>query len=48
LFDTRTLLTIQELARQDRLPDRPPTMLLVFSGLWDFVQEWLTIERKNH
>ena len=48
LFDTRTLLTIQELARQDCLPDRPPTMLLVFSGLWDFVQEWLTIERKNH
>jgi hypothetical protein len=48
LFDTRTLLTIQELARQDSLPDRPPTMLLVFSGLWDFVQEWLTIERKNH
>ena len=48
LFDTRTLLTIQELARQDSLPDRPPTMLLVFSGLWDFVQEWLTIERKKH
>lgn len=48
LFDTRTLLTIQELTRQDSLPDRPPTMLLVFSGLWDFVQEWLTIERKKH
>lgn len=48
LFDTRTLLTIQELARQNSLPDRPPTMLLVFSGLWDFVQEWLTIERKKH
>ena len=48
LFDARTLLTIQELSRHDSLPDRPPTMLLVFSGLWDFVQEWLTNERKKN
>ncbi|MFM8214185.1 MAG: hypothetical protein ACKN82_06030, partial [Pirellula sp.] len=41
LFDTRTLLTIQELASLKSLPDRPPTMLMVFSGLWDFVQQWL-------
>ncbi|MFN6139418.1 MAG: RQC domain-containing protein [Planctomycetota bacterium] len=41
LFDTRTLLTIQELASHNSLPDRPPTMLMVFSGLWDFVQQWL-------
>jgi ATP-dependent DNA helicase RecQ len=41
LFDSRTLLTIQELASLKSLPDRPPTMLLVFSGLWEFVQQWL-------
>ncbi|MFN5103893.1 MAG: RecQ family ATP-dependent DNA helicase [Planctomycetota bacterium] len=45
LFDTRTLLTIQEIASLKSLPDRPPTMLLVFSGLWDFVQEWLKSKR---
>lgn len=44
LFDARTYLTIQELAASKTLPDRPPTLLLVFSGLWDFVFEWL----KNH
>jgi hypothetical protein len=46
LFDSRTLLTIQELAQRSTLPDRPPTMLLVFAGLWDFVQQWLESKRK--
>ena len=45
LFDSRTLLTIQELAQRSTLPDRPPTMLLVFAGLWDFVQQWLESKR---
>lgn len=48
LFDSRTLLTIQELAALSSLPDRSPTMLLVFSGLWDFVQEWLKTQRKSN
>ncbi|MFM8571419.1 MAG: hypothetical protein ACKOAU_07470, partial [Pirellula sp.] len=45
LFDSRTLLTIQELANLPSLPDRPPTMLLVFSGLWEFVQAWVSKKR---
>jgi ATP-dependent DNA helicase RecQ len=45
LFDSRTLLTIQELSQRSTLPDRPPTMLLVFAGLWDFVQQWLESKR---
>jgi len=45
LFDARTYLTIQELASAKTLPDRPPTLLLVFSGLWDFVFEWLKTRR---
>lgn len=45
LFDARTYLTIQELAAAKTLPDRPPTLLLVFSGLWDFVFEWLKTRR---
>ena len=45
LFDSRTLLTIQELAKRSTIPDRPPTMLLVFAGLWDFVLQWLESTR---
>jgi ATP-dependent DNA helicase RecQ len=41
LFDARTYLTIEELAKATSLPEKPPTLLLVFSGLWDFVLEWL-------
>ena len=41
LFDARTFLTIEELAKAASLPEKPPTLLLVFSGLWDFVLEWL-------
>lgn len=47
LFDSRTLLTIQELEKLPSNPDRPPTMLLVFSGLWEFVQEWLNTKRRS-
>jgi len=45
LFDARTFLTIEELAKAASLPEKPPTLLLVFSGLWDFVLEWLKVAK---
>jgi hypothetical protein len=45
LFDARTFLTIEELAKSASLPEKPPTLLLVFSGLWDFVLEWLKVAK---
>ena len=47
LLDSRTLLSIRELSNTPDLPDKPPAMLLVFGGLWDFVVEWLRANRKS-
>jgi hypothetical protein len=41
LFDRRTILAIKELRNGTGSTQPTPAVLMVFSGLWPFVQQWL-------
>jgi hypothetical protein len=48
LFDRRTFLAIQEVAKVGAESASPPAALQVFAGLWPFVKEWLNASGRVH
>jgi hypothetical protein len=48
LFDRRTFLAIQEVAKAGVESASPPAALQVFASLWPFVKEWLNASGRVH